>query len=609
VSGARPDKAFGALVEPDGRVRFRLWAPALTSVFLRLEDADRRLLMTPTGEGWFELQPSEIRIGSRYRFELPDGTLVPDPASRRQDQDVNGPSVVVDPAVYRWRHADWRGRPWHEAVIYELHVGSFSPEGDFAGVGKRLPALKDLGITAVQLMPIADFPGGRNWGYDGVLPYAPDTRYGTPEDLKALVDTAHGLGLMIFLDVVYNHFGPEGNHLHSYAPHMFTDRHHTPWGSAIDFSRRPVRDFFVGNAAYWIAEFRFDGLRLDAVHAIIDETQPHILEVIAAAAREAAGAERQVHLILENEENAPRLLDGGLGPRRDRFEAQWNDDFHHAAHVLLTGETAAYYKDYAERPVALLGRSLAEGFAYQGEISAHRKKPRGAPSAHLPPTAFVDFLQNHDQIGNRGFGERLTRLSDREALCAMMAILLLAPSIPMLFMGEEHGASEPFLFFVDFNDELCEAVRKGRRRELERFPGFHGNAAQPILDPCAKESRDWSAIDWSKQAETAHAKWLSHCRELLALRAQEIVPRLGRPLARPATYRAEGDLLTVNWVFGCGDRLTLLALPAATGRAGSLAVEGRPLWTSTQTLLDDGRLEDLPPWFVGWFLAEAGSWR
>lgn len=604
MTGERLQDAFGARLQPDGSVRFRLWAPALTSAFLRLEDEDRRRLMVSSGDGWFELVTPEARSGSRYRFELPDGTAVPDPASRRQDRDVSGASIVVDPAAYHWRCPDWRGRPWHEAVIYELHVGSFSQEGSFTGVARRLPALKALGITAVELMPIAEFPGGWNWGYDGVLPYAPDASYGTPEDLKALVDTAHELGLMIFLDVVYNHFGPEGNYLHSYAPQMFTDRHHTPWGSAIDFSRPPVRDFFAGNAAYWIEEFRFDGLRFDAVHAIIDETRPHMLEFIAATVREAAGPERHVHLILENEENAAWLLDGGLGERPDRFDAQWNDDIHHCFHVLLTGETAAYYRDFAERPVERLGRSLAEGFAYQGEHSAHRKKRRGEPSGHLPPTAFVAFLQNHDQIGNRGFGERLTRLADREALCAMMAILLLAPAIPMLFMGEEHGAEEPFLFFVDFHDELCEAVRKGRRRELDRFPGFHGDAAQPIPDPCARDSLDRSVVDWSKQADPVHATWLSHCRELLTLRAQEIVPRLGHPLAKPAAYSVEGDLLRVEWIFGGGDRLTLVALPAPTRRPGSLAVEGRPLWTSTQTVLDDGRLGDLPPWFVGWFLAE-----
>jgi maltooligosyltrehalose trehalohydrolase len=605
VTGRRSERHFGPALLPDGKVRFRFWAPAVAAVSLRLEEQDRLLPMAPRGEGWFELVTGEARPGSRYLFELPDGLRVPDPASHRQAEDVHGASIVVDPAAYAWRHADWRGRPWHEAVIYELHVGSFSPEGNFAGAARRLPALAELGITAVELMPIADFPGGWNWGYDGVLPYAPDSRYGTPEDLKALVDTAHGLGLMIFLDVVYNHFGPEGNYLHRYAPQTFTDRHHTPWGSAIDFSRPPVREYFADNAAYWIEEFRFDGLRLDAVHAIIDDRSPHMLEMIAARARSAAGPDRKVHLILENEHNTASLLDGGLHLRPDRFDAQWNDDFHHAAHVLLTGESAAYYADYVERPVALLGRSLAEGFVYQGEVSAYRGRPRGEPSAHLPPTAFVNFLQNHDQIGNRGFGDRLTQLSDPGALRAMMAILLLAPSIPMLFMGEEHGAAEPFLFFVDFGGELAEAVRKGRRRELQRFPGFHPEAERPIPDPCARASLEQSAIDWSTQSGARHAAWLRHCRELLAIRAQEIIPRLGKPLAARPSFETAGDLLRVRWVFGHGARLTLVALPAAAARAGSIEVAGRPIWMSDRTVLKDGALGDLPPWFVGWFLSEA----
>jgi len=313
-----------------------------------------------------------------------------------------------------------------------------------------------------------------------------------------------------------------------------------------------------------------------------------------------------VHLILENEHNRASLLDGGLGSHRHMFDAQWNDDFHHAAHVLLTGENAAYYADYVERPVAGLGRALAEGFVYQGEISAYRGRPRGEPSAHLPPTAFVNFLQNHDQIGNRGFGDRLTQLSDPAGLRAMMAILLLAPAIPMLFMGEEHGAAEPFLFFVDFEGELAEAVRKGRRRELERFPGFHPEEERPTPDPCARASLEQSAIDWSMQSDALHAAWLRHCRELLAIRAREIMPRLDKPMGAPAFFRLEpGDLLTVQWEFGDGDRLTVLALPSATPRSGAITVAGRPIWMSEGAVLENGALRDLPPWFTGWFLAEA----
>ena len=561
--------------------------------------------MAPRGEGWFELVTGEARPGSRYLFELPDGLRVPDPASHRQAEDVHGASIVVDPAAYAWRHADWKGRPWHEAVIYELHVGSFSPEGDFAGVARRLPGLAELGITAVELMPIADFPGGWNWGYDGVLPYAPDSRYGTPEDLKALIDTAHGLGLMIFLDVVYNHFGPEGNYLHRYAPQTFTDRHHTPWGSAIDFSRPPVREYFADNAAYWIEEFRFDGLRLDAVHAIIDDRSPHMLEMIAARARAAAGPDREVHLILENEHNTASLLDGGLGTRPDRFEAQWNDDFHHAAHVLLTGESAAYYADYAERPVALLGRSLAEGFVYQGEVSAYRGRPRGEPSAHLPPTAFVNFLQNHDQIGNRGFGDRLTQLSDSAGAARDDGDPAARPFDPHAVHGRGAWRGRALPLLRRFRGGARRGGAQGppaRARALPRLsPG--GGAADPrSLRPGLPRAIRHRLVDAVRR---------SPCRLAATLPRAAGDPGAGDHAAAgqapggAASFETAEDLLTVRWVFGHGARLTLVALPAAAARAGSVEVAGRPIWMSDGTVLKDGALGDLPPWFVGWFLSEA----
>ena len=607
MSGAGHAMPFGAEWRAEGEVRFRLWAPLLRSVWLRLEDSGRRLAMQPLGEGWFELTTGEARPGSRYRFELPDGALVPDPASRCQDGDVHDPSIVVDPAAYRWRHPAWKGRPWHEVVMYELHVGSFTAEGNFEGVRRRLPALAELGITAIELMPVSDFPGRWNWGYDGVLPFAPDRRYGMPDDLKRLVDEAHGLGLMIFLDVVYNHLGPEGNYLHRYAPETFTDRHRTPWGSAIDFAQAPVRAFFAHNAAYWIEEYRFDGLRLDAVHAIVDDTTPHILETIAETVRRAAGPARRVHLVLENEDNAARLVGGELPAPARPYSAQWNDDFHHAAHVLLTGETAAYYGDYARLPSACLGRALAEGFVYQGDVSPRRQRPRGESTVGLPLTAFVNFLQNHDQIGNRGFGERLTSLAAPEALSAMTAVLLLAPAIPMLFMGEEHAAPEPFLFFADFQGELAEAVRKGRRRELARFPGFRDDAGANLPDPIGEESLRRSAIDWARQSEPLHADWLRQCRILLALRAAEIAPHLADPPRAPAFFRDQRDgPLSVLWDLDSGARLTLICHLAPTPLAApKVRVGGRPIWTSARVTICDGELSELAPWFVGFFISEA----
>ncbi len=336
----------------------------------------------------------EAGIGSRYRFQIEDGLLVPDPASRLQPEGVHGVSVVTDPLAWHWRDGDWTGRPLREAVFYELHVGTFSAAGSYAGVRQRLDYLADLGVTAIELMPVAAFAGCRNWGYDGVLPFAPSSCYGSPDDLKQLVEAAHRKGMMVFLDVVYNHFGPEGNYLHLYASSFFTDRFDTPWGEAIRFSGplcRWVRRFFIENALYWLEEFHFDGLRLDAVHAIFDDSQPDILEELATAVREGPGKGRQVHLVLENDGNEVRYLAREKG-RPSFYDAQWNDDAHHAMHVLISGETDGYYLDYAENPAARLGRCLAEGFAYQGEESAWRGgRRRGSPSAGLPPIAFVDF--------------------------------------------------------------------------------------------------------------------------------------------------------------------------------------------------------------------------
>ena len=356
-------------------------------------------------------------------------------------------------------------------MIYQLHVGTFSEEGTFDGVRRRLGYLADLGVTAIQLMPIADFSGTRNWGYDGVLPFAPDRAYGSPEALKLLIDEAHGHGLQVFLDVVYNHFGPDGNYLHSYAPDMFRHDVPTPWGDAIDYRKRVVRDFVVNNVLLWLEEYRVDGLRFDAVQAIVDDTEPHLLEEIAHSVRHRFGRHRYVHLVLENEENQASLLEREDGTPT-LYNAQWNDDFHHAAHVALTGEDEAYYKDYADAPVERLGKALAEGFVYQGENMPYRGSERGEPSAHLPPTAFVNFLQNHDQIGNRAFGDRLSDLAPAGAVEAMTCLLLLSPSIPMLFMGEEWGTKRPFRFFTDFHDELADAVREGAAARVRQVRGL-----------------------------------------------------------------------------------------------------------------------------------------
>lgn len=522
-----------------GRTRFRIWAPALSELMLEI-DGRPPLPMEPQENGWFEADAA-AGPGDRYRFRIAPDLAVPDPASRGQADDVHGYSLVPDQRSYRWRETEWAGRAWREAVVYEVHVGLM---GGFSGVAERLPELAELGVTAIQLMPVADFPGSRNWGYDGVLPYAPDRAYGSPDDLKALVDRAHALGLMILLDVVYNHFGPDGNYLHAYAPDFFHPEVATPWGAAIAFDREPVRRFFIDNALMWLDDYRFDGLRFDAVHAIRDET---FLDEMADEIRRAT-AGRHVHLILENEANEAGRLEG-------RYDAQWNDDFHNVVHVLLTGETASYYRDFADHPARKLARCLGEGFVYQGTMSPNHGAPRGSPSGHLPPTAFVSFLQNHDQIGNRALGERLTLLTDQRRLRAATALLLLSPQIPLLFMGDETGSEAPFLFFTDFHEELADAVREGRRREFASFPAFSDpKAREGIPDPNDPQTFERSRPEPGPDAE----RWRALYGELLALRHREIVPRLDG--ARSAGAAPVGDAaVAAHWRLGDGTLLTLFA--------------------------------------------------
>lgn len=602
---------FGAEWRADGQVRFRLWAPSCDTLTVALETPDglEQQTMEAIGGGWFERVTDRAGPGTPYRFVLPDGLRVPDPASRFQPDDVQGSSRVVDPRSYAWQSAGWRGRPWHEAVIYELHVGAFTPDGNFDGVRRRLDHLAGLGITAVELMPLSDFPGRRNWGYDGVLPFAPDSAYGTPDDLKALIDAAHQRGMMMLLDVVYNHFGPEGNYLNAYARPFFTGRHHTPWGDAINFDgpdARPVRDFFIHNALYWLEEFRFDGLRLDAVHAIIDDSRPDILvELAETVHRRMDERGRQVHLILENDDNAARYLERERNPdgRPRLYTAQWNDDFHHVAHALLTGESGGYYADYAEQPVAKLARALTEGFVYQGDPSPYRHDaPRGEPSAHLPPPAFVNFLQNHDQIGNRAFGERLAALAEPRPLRALAAITLLAPPVPLLFMGEEWGATEPFNFFCDFHDALADAVREGRRREFARFPEFADPAARSrIPDPNADTTFQRCRLDGAAREREPHAGWLAFTREALRVRATAIVPHLPGTAAGQASRH--GSALSVSWRLGDGRRLALLANLGPEVADGLAVPAGAVLFESEPGLgsaLAGGRL---PGWSTVWFLA------
>ena len=604
---------FGAQLTGTGAVRFRLWAPAAAEVelVLRGEARDDRVLpLQRLSGGWFELVTDAARAGSTYHYRIDGAREVPDPASRRNPGDVHGPSEVVDPLSFDWSDAAWHGRPWHEAVIYELHIGAFSPEGDFTGVEQRLDHLAQLGITVIELMPIADFPGKRGWGYDGVLPFAPESAYGHPDQLKSLIAAAHRRRMSVVLDVVYNHFGPEGNYLGAYAPQFFTERHHTPWGAALNFdgdASKAVREFFIHNALYWLEEYRFDGLRLDAVHAIADDSEVHILTEIAAAIRTRVQGKRHIHLILENGANQARFL--GAPGESNTFDAQWDDDVHHCLHTILTGENDGYYSDYGDQPHARLCRGLAEGFVYQGEFSAHEGGPRGEPSAHLPSTAFVNFLQNHDQIGNRPLGERLGQLvRNSHALRAAAAIVLLAPSPPMLFMGEEWNSTRPFPYFCDFEAGLAERVRAGRRQEFARFERFRDpREAARIPDPTRPETFAAARLDWNEADAPNHREWLDFHRRLIAVRQREIIPRIpdiGR--GRCLKLAANGSF-AVDWTLRDGSVLHLLANLAGhpvplVGRAA-----GRMIFSTHPNIRAAASRNELAPWSVTWLLERSGG--
>ena len=598
------DMPCGAAVLPSGAVRFRLWAPAALGVSLRLVDSGLPdLPMQVEKEGWFSIETDLAHAGSRYLYVIDRSQAVPDPVSRFQPDGVHRASEVIDPAAFDWRDADWRGRPWREAVFYELHVGTFTRAGSYAGVTEKLEHLADLGVTAIELMPLSEAPGRHNWGYDGAYPFSPESAYGRPDGLRELVQAAHHIGLMVFLDVVYNHFGPEGNYLHRYARQFFNDRRHTPWGAAINFDgprSRTVRDFFIHNARYWLDEFNLDGLRLDAVHAIHDDSAPDFLTELAETVHRSVPAGRLVHLVVENDDNQARYLerDGQGKPRL--YTAQWNDDLHHALHVLVTGEVKGYYADYQTHPVARLGRALTQGFDYQGEASAYRGgAPRGEPSAHLPALAFVSFLQNHDQIGNRVLGDRITKLTSPEALRAAMATILLAPSPPLLFMGEEWGAMEAFPFFCDFEPELAEAVREGRKREFAHFAH-----AGSMPDATAAQTFESAVLDWSARGQDGHRLWLEFYRGLLVLRHQEIIPRLDGLKPGQAGFSVDGSgLLTAWWVLGDESILQLKANPSPRALSnGETGAQARLLFATHPDIAGTGKT--VPAWFAAWSLAE-----
>jgi malto-oligosyltrehalose trehalohydrolase len=565
-----PAEQWGPVWREDGSVEFRVWGPGTDQLSLRFNGQDRP--MERSSDGWFTFAVADAAEGAAYSFVFPDGLVIADPASRAQEGDVHGPSLLRKPGSYQWKNPTWKGRPWEEVVFYELHIGTFTREGTFRAAIERLPYLVELGITAIELLPVAQFGGNRGWGYDGVLLYAPHNAYGSPDDLKALIDAAHGHGLMIVLDVVYNHFGPDGNYLPKLAPEFFHPERNTPWGGAIAYEKPEVRPFFIDNALFWLDEYKFDGLRLDAVDHVHDDlSDVEILIEIAQRIR-AAFPDRHIHTTTEDNRNITALHERGPNGEIVLHSGEWNDDFHNAAHVVASGETESYYEDFAENPLQHVARILAEGFAYQGEPSKHSDgKPRGKPSAHLPPTAFVDFLQNHDQVGNRALGERLVSLSDETMMRVLTAVLLLSPHIPLLFMGEEYGETNPFFFFTDFDGELADAVRNGRRREFAKFLHFSDPEKQKqIPDPNAEETFTRSKLDWNK---VEGSKWLPFYKDLLKLRQEKLVPLLREAGGNAGKIvSSEDGILAVDWKLG-NKRLMLRAnlsdadasVPAASG--------------------------------------------
>jgi maltooligosyltrehalose trehalohydrolase len=510
---------FGAVPSHDG-TRFAVWGPPGARLELTLLDgaAAGTHALAPGASGLFETWVPRAAAGDRYVFRIDGEGPFPDPASRFQPDGVHGPSQIVDPAAFRWRDAAWRTRPVRDLVIYELHVGTFSPEGTFGGVEARLPYLRDLGVTAIELMPVAGFPGARNWGYDGVALFAPAQAYGQPDDLRRLVDAAHQHGLAVLLDVVYNHLGPEGAYVPRFNPGYLTDRHRTPWGAAVNLDAEGsplVRQFIVENAAHWVREYHVDGLRLDATHALIDDSPKTIVQEIAEAAREAAGRPIVVHA--EDHRNLASMIEdtdrGGWG-----LDGVWADDFHHVVRAMVAGDTHGYYADFAGH-TRELATVIREGWLYSGAHSAHMRQPRGTSAAHVPMYRFVVCVQNHDQIGNRAFGERLHHEVPAAVWRAVSTLLLTVPMTPLLFMGQEWAASSPFQFFTDLEPGLGRLVTAGRRQEFADFPAFSdAEALRDIPDPQAAATFEHSRLRWNEQGQDDHRRSLSLYRALLALR-------------------------------------------------------------------------------------------
>ena len=558
---------LGASLLPDIRCHFLVFAPSAETVEVRLLSPGERVVLLERDDlGYHHGVVGGVKAGARYLYRLDGGKELPDPASRFQPQGVHGPSMVIDPDAFSWMGLKWRGIPLSSYILYEIHVGTYTPEGTFDAVIPRLDSLVELGITAVELMPVSQFPGTRNWGYDGVFPFAVQESYGGPEGLKRLVDACHLRSLAVVLDVVYNHLGPEGNYLSDFGPY-FSDRYRAPWGSAVNFDgpfSDEVRRFFQENALYWLREFHVDALRLDAIHGIMDFSASPFLSELAGAVRDLRKEEgRMIYLIPESDLNDARIVtprdEGGYG-----LDAQWSDDFHHALHTLLTEERDGYYGDFGG--IGHLGRAFTDGFVYSGQYSAYRKRRHGNPSRHLPAGKFVVFAQNHDQVGNRMRGDRLARLVCFESLKLAAGVVLLSPFLPLLFMGEEYGEVAPFLYFVHHGDtDLIEAVRKGRKEEFAAF-GWKGEIPDPQDEDTFRRSRPDAALRESGN----HARLLELHRELIRIRKTDpVLRRTDREGMEVVPFEKERSLFILRRdgsartaaVFHFGDVPAYLPLP------------------------------------------------
>ncbi len=546
-----------------GGTHFRVWAPRRGRVEVVLESGDRSPATYPLArgaDGTFHGLIAEVGAGALYRYRLDGEGPFPDPASRFQPEGVHGASMVIEPRRYAWGDQSWPGLRLEELVLYELHVGTFTPAGTFAAAGERLDYLRDLGATALELMPVADFPGRRGWGYDGVSLFAPARCYGTPDDLRRLVDRAHGVGLGVFLDVVYNHLGPDGAYLGAFSPYYFSPRHKTPWGDAVNLDGEHsamVRDFFIENALHWIHEYHLDGLRLDATHALIDDGTPHFLAELAerVGAMPRPGARRAL-LVAEDHRNLPALVrpraEGGCG-----LDAVWADDFHHQVRRAVAGDREGYYRDYTGS-TADLAATIGRGWFYCGQYSEHLQTARGSDPSGVPPRCFVVCLQNHDQVGNRALGERLHHQIDAATYRAVTVLLLCAPETPLLFMGQEWAASSPFLYFTDHDPELGRLVTEGRRREFRSFSAFRDSRARErIPDPQAESTFGASRLPWDECAEGRHAETLRLYRALLQLRRQERALCANRWQGFAATAPGDGAL-RLCFTAGAGSSLQVV---------------------------------------------------